>query len=89
LIIYNVQIDDLEGSTYYLSEKSNNSSYGVYKMNSLTYKTNNNNIGDFTVSYYDSEKKIIAGNFSFKARGNGRVIDIKFGRFDLPINDLE
>lgn len=89
LIIYDIQIDDLEGSTYYLAEKGSNSSYGVYNIGSLEYKTNNNNTGDFTITHYDSEKKIIAGNFSFKARGNGEVKKIQFGRFDLPINDPE
>ncbi len=89
LVIYDVQLDDLVGTTYSLSEKTNNSSYGVYNIGSLTYKTNNNNTGDFTISHYDSEKKIIAGNFLFNARGNGEIIKIRFGRFDLPINNPE
>ena len=89
LVIYDVQIDDLVGTTYYLSEKTNSSSYGIYGIGGLEYKTNNNNTGDFTISYYDPEKKVIAGNFSFRARGNGEVKKIRFGRFDLPINDPE
>ena len=89
LKIYDIDIDNLEGSSYTLSEKQNNSSYGEYGIGSLEYKTNINNTGDLTIVNYDPEKNIIAGNFSFKARGNGEVKKIKFGRFDLPIKDPE
>ncbi|MFD1314013.1 hypothetical protein [Namhaeicola litoreus] len=89
LKIYDIHIDNIIGSTYYLAEKMNNSSYAVYEIGSLKYETNKNNVGDFTISYYDSEKKVIAGYFSFNARGNGEVKKIKFGRFDLPINELK
>jgi hypothetical protein len=52
--------------------------------NSLEYHTNENQTGDFNVSYVDSAKQIISGTFNFIGKAtNGETVCVTDGRFDM------
>lgn len=85
LVAYNINLENLEKTTFFLADKKNNESYGIY-INGRDFKTNAANKGELKILYFDQSKKIIGGTFWFDAVDNDNRMKIRDGRFDLSVN---
>lgn len=92
---YNVDIDNLEGQTINLIEKSYTESFATYTSGEATsgskpgedYATSTTQVGEMKILFLNKEKRIISGEFWFNAENEfGEIIKISDGRFDLKYN---
>jgi hypothetical protein len=73
-----------EGSTYILMDNIPNSAFGGYFFNTDFIYTDNNHIGEMTITKLDVINQIVSGTFFFDIIDqNGELRQIREGRFDM------
>jgi len=76
----------LEDKVYVLQEYRKDINYGRYLISGTDYQTNSDNAGEMIFSKIDLDAGIISGTFWFDANnGEGEVIEIREGRFDMNL----
>ncbi|MEL4456472.1 hypothetical protein [Lutimonas vermicola] len=86
---YAIDTDNLEGVVFLMGGKETSESYGVYQFGSSKYKTNSMHTGELKVLYFDRVKNVIGGTFWFDAVNNGERVNIRDGRFDIPVKNVQ
>ena len=74
----------LEGRTYELKSSESNS-FGFYNNGYISsYVTNEENLGELTISRIDPATRTISGTFWFDAANqDGETVAVRYGRFDV------
>lgn len=77
--------------TFGLTSLSAGKFRGGYSYGDLTiippiqYETNEINLGELTITKFDTINQIVSGRFWFDAKNtNGQIVQIRSGRFDMP-----
>lgn len=84
--VYLVIVDDIEADNTYKLASAKDSTYALYSESLSYYETFKESNGTVTINYFDREKGIISGVFSFSAKNEAREeVSIQMGRFDLEL----
>ena len=84
--VYLVIVGDIEADNTYKLASAKDSTYALYSENLSYYETFKESSGTVIINYFDRDKGIISGVFSFSAKNEaGEEVSIQKGRFDLEL----